>query len=104
MTQVLQWMLWWAGESPEFATEQHFVMEKDFVPVGLDPNVLRELVSAWQNGAISHETLLFNMKKGEALRPDKTVEQELDAGRETASPPSDPNRSITEEGGVTDGD
>jgi hypothetical protein len=104
MTRVLQWVLWWAGESPEFVAEQQFVMEKDFVPVGLDPNVLRELVSAWQNGAISHETLLFNMKKGEALRPDKTVEQELDAVRETASPPSGPNRSITEEGGVTDGD
>jgi hypothetical protein len=35
-------------------------------------------MGAWQSGAISHETFLFNMKRGEILDPDVSIEDERD--------------------------
>jgi hypothetical protein len=37
---------------------------------------MSSLMGAWQSGGISHDTFLFNMKKGEILPPDITIEDE----------------------------
>jgi len=33
-------------------------------------------MGAWQSGGISHETFLWNMKRGEILPPDTSIEDE----------------------------
>ncbi len=47
---------------------------------------LTALVSAWQQGAISRDTLLHNLRTGEILPPARTNEQEL--ALIAAAPPS----------------
>ena len=37
---------------------------------------LTELTKAWQSGAISYETLYYNMQRGEVTRPGITAEKE----------------------------
>lgn len=37
---------------------------------------LTALVAAWQAGAISYDTLLYNLKQGEILPPDRTIDDE----------------------------
>ena len=44
------------------------------------------MVSAWQSGAISRDTLLHNLRTGEILPPARTNEQELELIRK--EPPS----------------
>jgi hypothetical protein len=53
-----------------------FEMSKDFMPETLDSALLTVLVSTYQQGAMSLETLLWNMKQGELLPPDITPEEE----------------------------
>ena len=44
---------------------------------------IQALVSAWQNGAISRDTLLHNLRTGEVLPPARTNEEEVELiGRE----------------------
>jgi len=49
------------------------------------------LVSAWQSGAISRDTLLHNFRTGEILPPARTNEQEL--ARARAAHPLESNLS-----------
>jgi hypothetical protein len=37
------------------------------------------LLKAWQSGAISHETFIDNMRRGEVVASDRSYEQEKDA-------------------------
>jgi len=51
---------------------------RDFITGQMDPATLTSLTKAWQAGAISHDTLLMNLKKGELLDVNRPIEQELD--------------------------
>ena len=44
----------------------------------LDPTQLTALVSSYIAGGISYETLFYNLKQGEILAPETTVEEEQD--------------------------
>lgn len=72
LTQALTWFADWAGISGEIKYE----LNKDFLPMPMTPQQLTALVTSWQQGAISFETLFSNLKQGEIIDNDISVEDE----------------------------
>ena len=64
----------WEGVSGDIVVE----LNTDFVDTKIEAGDLQALMHAWQSGAISHETFLHNMQKGEILADDVTIEDEKD--------------------------
>jgi hypothetical protein len=52
-------------------------LNTDFETAHLNGNDLSALVSAWQAGAISQDTLLHNLRQGEILPPGRSGEEEV---------------------------
>lgn len=73
VTTALKWLTEWAGADPS-AVELE--LNRDFFPVGLTPQQIAALVSAWQQGAISDQTLFDNLQAGEIIDADTTFEEE----------------------------
>ncbi len=72
-SKLLGWIMEWLARekiSAEF--------NKDYVDTILDPKMMSELMSAVQTGTMSMETYLWNLKRGELLPEDRTVEDEMD--------------------------
>jgi len=93
LTQILRWVYWWNSteETPELVTDAlvMFSLNTDFTTAGMDSNELREIVAAWQAGAISQDTMLELFRKGEILPDGRSNQDELaliNASR--ANPPS----------------
>lgn len=59
------------------STPALYELNKDFFPAPMTPLELTALVASWQNGAISYDTLFLNLKRGEVMDTEKTVEAEL---------------------------
>ena len=74
ISKALSIMAEWEGVSGDIEV----VLNTDFVDTKILPEELTALMGAWQSGAISHETFLHNMKKGEILPVEVTVEDEKD--------------------------
>lgn len=80
---VVTHLLWWSGiDDPEVTVE----LNMDFQLVRLAPEELTALLQTWQAGGISKETFLFNLKRGQVLAEDRTIEDEM-AKLETETPP-----------------
>ena len=62
----------WLGS----ASYVEFELNKDFTGTPLSAQDLTALVSAWQSGAISQETLFNNLRSGELYNEDETFEDE----------------------------
>lgn len=81
LTQVLRWVYWWNSteETPEALTDRVVVisLNTDFTTAGIDSNELREIVAAWQAGAISQDTMLELFRRGEVLPDGRSNEDEL---------------------------
>jgi len=81
------------------------VVNKDFFDEPMDPQRMEALLKSWMSGGISKETYLWNMKRGEVLPDDITVEDELariEQNVSTFSMPVDVNQpepADEEEGG-----
>lgn len=73
LKKVLEWHVTWAGQS---ADGVELELNKDFAETRMQPTELAELVKTWQGGAISHETLYWNLQRGDLTRPDVTFEDE----------------------------
>lgn len=73
LTKALTWCAQWAGVQKPAAVE----LNTDFLPTGMSAQEMGELVKAWQGGAISHETLYDNLKRGEIAQQGVTFEQEV---------------------------
>lgn len=82
MTILLQIVADWQG----IAGEIDFELNSDFFDQTMTAQDLTALVAAWQQGAISTETLFFNLKQGEIV-PDN-VEFEDEQARIANSPPT----------------
>ena len=61
----------WAGASGEVK----FEISREFLPTGMDPAKMRELLAAWQSGAISFEDYFLNMQSADIIRAEKTFEE-----------------------------
>lgn len=83
LTQVMQWFLWWdtaTMERPTDAGDQvSVIMNDDFIDAPLDSATLTAIVGAFQQNAISFDTMFYQLQKGEIYAPDTTKEQELAA-------------------------
>lgn len=70
ITRALTWFCEWAGS----AETPIFELNRDFYPMPMDSGTLMGLVSAWQQGAISDQTLFENLQQGEVIAPDVVLE------------------------------
>jgi hypothetical protein len=52
-------------------------LHRDFVTAQMDATTLTALIKAWQSGALSHDSLLLNLKRGEMVDPNRSLEEEL---------------------------
>ena len=80
LTQALKWVHWWSSTVPAVGdiTDQQAMVElnKDFETSKLTGPDLQALVSAWQAGAVSRETLIHNLRQGELLPPGSTTDED----------------------------
>lgn len=72
LTLALQWMAFWIGDTSAVS----YKLNKDFLPQTMTAQEITALVSAWQSGAISQETLFDNLKAGEIVADATTFEDE----------------------------
>jgi len=72
--KALQIMTDWEGVAGDVRVK----LNTDFIDTKINAQDMVSLMGAWQSGAISHETFLFNMKRGEILDPDVSIEDERD--------------------------
>ena len=71
LTRALEVMRDWSGASGEVK----FGISREFLPAGMDPAKMRELLAAWQSGAISFEDYFLNMQSADIIRAEKTFEE-----------------------------
>lgn len=72
MTGALELCRDWWGTGGDVS----FELNTDYVPAQMTAPELTALVAAWQQGAISKETLFQNLKRGEVISEDTTFEEE----------------------------
>jgi len=70
LTQALTWAAEWEGVDADISVE----LNKDFMDSKLSPQELTALVQAWQSGAMGQADMLYNLQRGEMLRPDINIE------------------------------
>jgi hypothetical protein len=63
--------------SPNSANQVVLKLHRDFVTAQIDATLLTALIKAHQAGSISHDTLLTNLKRGEIVDPNRSLEEEL---------------------------
>jgi hypothetical protein len=78
LTRVLELANWWVegGEQVGAAAGVGFTMNTDLGARGMSGEEITAVVAAWRAGAISRETLLERLKRGEVLPEGRTVAQE----------------------------
>jgi hypothetical protein len=80
LTQVLKWAYWWNSTEtwPDDMTRENVVLElnTDFSTKGLDATEITAMVNAWQNGALSLDSMLDAFRRGEVLPEGRTNEEE----------------------------
>lgn len=74
-TVLLDYYLQWEGrEDHEVSVE----MNTDYVDSRIDPASMTSLLGMWMAGAISYDTLFFNLQNGEVIPDGATAEDEQD--------------------------
>ncbi len=71
--QALEWMAFWSGVKD---SEIEVGMNLEFFETTLTPQELDSLMTLWQAGGISQETLYYNLERGRITRPGVTIEEE----------------------------
>lgn len=73
MTKIMKVAVKWAGGNPD---EVEVILNMDFMPQGMDANMLAQLLKTYLSGAITYETFYNNLAKGEITDPHKDPEDE----------------------------
>jgi hypothetical protein len=93
---LLRWVYWWLStlSSPEEVPAEEVLIDlnKDFDTATMDAEEINALVSSWQAGAISHDTLLTGFRRGELIPPSRINEEELELI--AANPPAAANVTL----------
>ncbi len=80
ITQILRWVYWWnSTEELTVALGDERIMAQlnlDFTTRGMSSTELTAVVSAWQAGAISRESMFELLRRGEVLPAGRTNEEE----------------------------
>jgi Domain of unknown function (DUF4055) len=89
LTQVVRWIFWWNSteEIPEAISGADVLVQlnTDFSLKGMSSQELQAIVSAWQSGAISRDTMFELFRRGEIL-PDGRTNQDEATLIKTAGP------------------
>jgi Domain of unknown function (DUF4055) len=72
LSRACTFMYQWAG-----LPEVEIVLNKDYLPSMITPQELIALVQTWQAGAISTETLFWNLQQGEVVDMSVNFEEEI---------------------------
>lgn len=72
LNKALSYLALWVGAEPAMVE-----LNRDFMPVKIDPQMMQQLFLALQGGRISYQTYFENLKSGEIIASDKTVDDEL---------------------------
>lgn len=78
LTENIRWAALWMGVrhgEDDLACK----LNTDFYDAEMGPAEVQALVAAWQQGAMSKRSLVWNIHRGELLPPGTTVDDELDA-------------------------
>jgi hypothetical protein len=75
MTTVFNWLLAFTEPNPQ---EASFQLNTDLLDATMSAGDVLSLISAWQQGGISQETLLWNLKRGEVLPPNINEQDEVE--------------------------
>lgn len=73
--QIIAFMAQWSGLTVT-ADAIEYKLNTDYMPVGMTSQQLAELVKALQANAISFETFFYNLKRGEVISDETTLEDE----------------------------
>lgn len=73
LTIALRQVAQWAYLDP---AEVHVAFNTDFLNEQLSPQAIQALLLLYQSGSISHDTFLFNLKRGELLQPGMDAKSE----------------------------
>ena len=76
LSKLLEWTAVWMGVSPQEARKATAQLNTDFLDSQMTFDELTKLVTVWQSGAISYETMYYNMERGEVTRPGIDWEKE----------------------------
>ncbi|MEX2444494.1 MAG: DUF4055 domain-containing protein [Alkalispirochaeta sp.] len=71
MTRVMEYLRDWLGVVGDVA----FEINTDFVPSKMTPQELTAVVDSWQRGGLTTPDLFWQLKQGEMVRSDKTLEE-----------------------------
>lgn len=80
-TNLLRWVFVWTSATapdPQSLDTVSVELNKDFNALGLDSKQLTSLMAAYQGGAISWETWVHNLQRGEVIPDGVTAEEEAD--------------------------
>ena len=95
LTHVLRWVAWWNSTEalPEDIGEDRVLVQlnTDFSNKGMASDEVAAIVSAWQAGAISRETMFDLFRRGEVMPAGRSDEEEkrlVAASRPPASTPA----------------
>ena len=80
LTQALRWVFWWNSTValPEEVTDEEALLDlnTDFRTHGMSAQEITALVAAWQNGAISQDTMFELFRRSEILPDGRRNEEE----------------------------
>jgi hypothetical protein len=78
LSRVLQLAQWWiqGGDLDALAGQVSFAMNTDLGARAMSGDEITAVVAAWRNGAISRDSMLDRLKRGEVLPDGRTVAQE----------------------------
>jgi len=74
--KALKTLAWWSGATDAQIDAIKFELNTDFIDSKLTPQEIAELTKMYQSGAISQDTFLYNLKRGEILPEDISIEDE----------------------------
>ncbi len=86
LENVLRQFALWADPANADLT---YSLNTDFLPQQMTPQEMTAMMGMWQAGAITHETLLYALRDGEAVSPALDIEAEIERTKmEAADRPS----------------
>ena len=76
-TRLARWHMWWAGQAESLDSSTITIaLNTDFMSTRLSAQDITALMALQQEGAISSETLYYQLEQGEITEPGITFEQE----------------------------
>jgi len=87
LTQQLKRMLTWLGVDPSTLTELKYTLNTDYLPTRIDAQTLDTLFKMFIEGGLPLEDFLLNLKRGEIVDNDRTIEEFEDGLRKPEPEP-----------------